>query len=259
MPNDPRQQLRDAIEANAIALTDLHHCESVLQRARDLHCSLIAQRADAFATLDNEIASARAANLKRVLEGGEEEAHFLTEPVDGYATALLARENLDEKIKAVEDSLPTLESELVESRKLAELADFHLDEARAAVFADEAEKLAIEFHERLHGLRLVSIELAAMANRPMKRNPAVQSVSGPFYGGGNTTIPMATKVLDAIAEPIMGSFDRKHPPQKKDAIAAAVASWWSALRNDPNATLGEETKEGLFPSSVGPIIRRSTR
>jgi hypothetical protein len=132
----------------------------------------------------------------------------------------------------------------------AEMADFHLDQARAAVFAYEAEKLAIEFHERLHDLRLASIRLAAMANRPMKRNPAVQRSEGPYYGGGSTTIPMPPRVLEAVAEPIMGNFDRKTPPARKNEIAAAVSEWWGALRNDPNATLSAETKEGLFLSRV---------
>jgi hypothetical protein len=247
----PRAVLAAAIEVNAIALADMHHAELTLQKARNMHCALLAQKADAFASLDNEIAMTRAANLKRVLEGGEEAAHLLTEPVQGHATALLAREQIDEKIHAVEASLRTLESELVEARKAAEMADFHLDQARAAVFAYEAEKLAIEFHERLHALRLASIRLAAMANRPMKRNPTtIRSDGAPYYGGGSTTIPMPVKVLDAIAEPILGNFNRKTPPARKNEIAAAVQEWWGALRNDPNATLSAETKEGMFPPSV---------
>ncbi|WP_363347435.1 hypothetical protein [Methylocystis echinoides] len=247
---NPRKTLAAAIEINAEALAAMHSVELTLQKARDLHCGLLAQKADAFTNLDNSIASARAANLKRVLEGGDEEAHLLTQEPQGFAAAKIAREQLDEKIQAVEASLPTLESELIEARKAAEMADFHLDQARAAVFAYEAEKLAIEFHERLHDLRLASIRLAAMANRPMKRNPAVQRSDGPYYGGGSTTIPMPPSVLEAVAEPIMGNFDRKTPPARKNEIAAAVSEWWGALRNDPNATLSAETKEGLFLSRV---------
>jgi hypothetical protein len=247
-PNhNPRKALADAIEANAIALADMHHAELTLQKARDLHCAILAQKADAFASLDNEIAMTRAANLKRVLEGGDEEAHLLTQEPQGFAAAKIAREQLDEKIRAVEASLPTLESELIQARKGAEFAGYNLDCARAAVFASEADNLAIEFHKRLHELRLTSIELAAMANRPMKRNPAVQRSDGPFYGGASTTIPMPPRVLAAIAEPIMGDFDRKHPPARKNDIAAKVAAWWSALRNDPNAALDPEAKTAIFP------------
>jgi hypothetical protein len=249
-PN-PRQHLAECIEANAIALADLHHAELTLTKARDLHCELIAKRADAFQNLDNEIAMTRAANLKRVLEGGDEAAHLLTEPVQGHATALLAREQIDEKIKAVEVSLPTLESELIEARKLAEFADFRVDEARAAVVAQVADEMAREFHERLNELRHMSIQMAAMSNRSMRRNPSVvRSDGAPIYGQGSTTIPMPPRVLDAIAQPIMGDYDRKTAPHKKNAIAAEVAAWWTALKNDPNATLREEAKAELFPSSI---------
>jgi hypothetical protein len=110
--------------------------------------------------------------------------------------------------------------------------------------------MAQEFHARLHDLRLASIRLAAMANRPMKRNPAVQRSDGPFYGGGSTTIPMPPRVLDAIAQPIMGDYDRKTPPARKNEISRAVSEWWAALRNDPNAALSAETKEGMFPLGV---------
>jgi hypothetical protein len=117
---NPRKALADAIEASAIVLGDMHRAELTLQKARDLHCALLGQKADAFASLDNEIAMTRAANLKRVLEGGEEAAHLLTREPEGFAAAKIAREQLDEKIQAVEASLPTLESELIEARKAAE-------------------------------------------------------------------------------------------------------------------------------------------
>jgi hypothetical protein len=248
MPNDPRQQLREAIEQNAVALADLHHCEIVLQRTRDLHCDLVARKAERFGDLDNQLASARAHLIKQALDSGDEEeaGRFLTQPVEGFASAQIACSQLAEQIAGIEDSLPVLESEMLEARKAAEMADYNVDCARAAVMAKVAEEMAREFHTRLHELRLMSIRMASMSNRPMRRDPRVQSSNGPFYGQGSSTIPMPPIVLEAVAEPIMGSFDRKNPPARKNDIARAVADWWAALKNDPLATLDPETREGMF-------------
>jgi hypothetical protein len=251
-PN-PRQHLAECIEANAIALADLHHAELTLQRARGLHCELLTRKAEAFGDLDNQLASARAQRIKQALDAGDNDGArmMLTQPVEGFASAQVAFSQLVDQIAGIEDSLPILEQELADARKAAEMADFHVDQARAAVFAQVADEMAREFHERLHELRLVSIELAAMANRPMRRNPTVQRSDGaPYYGGRSNTIPMPGRVLEAVAEPIMGTFDRKHPPARKNAIASAVASWWAALRSDAEARLDMATKTAIFPSSV---------
>lgn len=249
---NPRKALAQAIEANAEALAAMHHAELTLQKAHDLHCAMLAKKAEAFGNLDNQLASARAHLIKQALDSGDkDEARLmLTQPVEGFVSAQIACSQLADQIAGIEDSLPILERELVEARKAAEVADYNLDCARAAVFAAEAEALATEFLQRLHDLRHVSIELAAMSMRQMRRNPSVQRSDGPYYGQGSNTIAMPRVVLDAVTEEIMGSYDRRNPPHKKNAIAQKVNAYWSALRTDPNATLDPETKEGLFPSSV---------
>ena len=121
-PN-PRSVLRAAIEANAEALSALHHAELMLQKANDLHCSLIARRTEEFGNLDAEIATARAKNIKQALVS-DDDGHLLTKPADGFAAKLLARGNLDDQIQGVADSIPTLEQELEEARQAAIMADY---------------------------------------------------------------------------------------------------------------------------------------
>ncbi|MEK4034119.1 hypothetical protein WOC76_13365 [Methylocystis sp. IM3] len=248
---NPRQQLAAAIEANAEALAAMHSAENMLARANEMLGALRERRAD-FDSLNSQIATARADLLKQALES-EENAHLLTEEPSGFAAAKISRDNLDLKIAGVTDSVTVLQSELVEARKAAELADFCVDEARAAVFCQEAETLAVEFHERLQEVRHMSLQLGFMSVRPVRRNPeTIQHHDGPYYGGtgATSTITMPRVVTEATAEDIMGSYFRRNTPHKKDAIAAAVQQWWSALRHDPNATLGEETKTELFPPRV---------
>ncbi len=43
-------------------------CRNTLAKAGNLHCQLQARRADAFQHLDDQIASARAANIKKALD-----------------------------------------------------------------------------------------------------------------------------------------------------------------------------------------------
>ena len=128
-----------------------------------------------------------------------------------------------------------------------------MDEARAAVFADVAERLAGEFLQRLDELRHVSMRLQFMSVRTVKRDPNTVNMNGNYWGQGDMrSIEMPLKVYEAIGEhqSIMGSFDRRNPPQRKKALADAVQDWWSKLRIDPDATLSETTKDDMFRSSV---------
>ncbi len=248
-PN-PRSALRAAIEANAKALSSLHHAEIMLKKANDLHGSLTAKRAEQFDSLDAEIKTARAANIKAAL-ANDGDANLLTKPIEGHAAKLLARGNLDEQISGVSDSLPTLQQELEDARQAAIMTDYRLDEARAAVFADVAERLASEFLQRLDELRHTSLTLGFMSVRSVKRNPNTVNMNGQYWGQGDRrTIEMPPNVLNAINEEILGSFDRKNPPQVKKALADAVQDWWAKLRIDPDATLSESTKDNMFRSSV---------
>jgi hypothetical protein len=248
---NPRQQLRDAIEASAEALSAMHSAENLLARANEMLGALRAKRAD-FDSLDSQIATARVDLIRQALDS-EDNVHLLTEEPGGFAVAKSSRDNLDTQIAGVSDSIAVLQEQLTESRKAAEMADYLLDQARAAVFAAEAEKLAIEFLARLEELRHVSMRLSYMSMRTVKRNPAtIQRHNGPYYGGGATsTITMPKVVVEAVGEECMGSYFRKNTPRKKDEISAAVSSWWAALRTDAEAHLDEATKEGMFRPSVG--------
>lgn len=237
MSTNPRSELREAIEAHVAALTRMHDAEVTLAKAGAMHCQLMARRADAFQNLDDQIALARAANLKRALDSDEDTRLSTLEAPAGFAAALVAREDLDEQIQGVKDSLPVLESELEEARRAAERAEYNLDCARERVFVAEATETAQEFMRALMELRQMSLKLRFMAVRQVRRSPdARDSTGGPFYGSGpNRPLTMPLAVNNAIHEEVMGDYDRRGGIKLRDETANKVTAWWAALRTNPDA------------------------
>lgn len=252
--SNPRKQLRKAIKANAEALDDMHRAELLLQKAQQLMGSLMEKRSD-FDSLDSEIAIARAANLKQALDG-DDNTQLLTQPVQGFATKQVARDNLDLQIAGVRDSLPTLQAELDEARGHAAQTDYEVELARERVFISEAQELADDFVQRLLQVRLMSMRLRFMSLKQVRRDPNAHSIAGTgtqFYGAGQLrTISIPREVMDAIGEEVMGSFDRRNPPRIRDDIGRAIQAYWSQLRMDADATLDvDELASACRPSAVG--------
>jgi hypothetical protein len=242
MGNNPRQQLRESIDAYSEALDQLHRAENVLARAHEMLGALMAKRAD-FDTLDSEIATARANLVKQALES-EDDAH-LSEP-EGFTAAKRARDNLDQKIDGVRDSIKVLEAEALEARRNAEQADYNLDCCREGVFINEAEAMCDEFLTRLMDVRKLWNQIRHMAIRQMRRTPGVVDISGrPYCGdGGMRQISMSPKVGLALREDPMGDYDRRGGLKLRDDVGRAVADWWARLRVDPLATF--EVEETLI-------------
>jgi hypothetical protein len=252
MPNRPRTALRKAIAAYSEALDQLHKAESVLARANEMLEALMAKRAD-FDTLDSQIATARANLVKQALEN-EDDAHLLTEEPSGFAAQKIARDNLDQKIDGVRDSIKVLEEEVLQYRHAAEQADYALDCCRESVFANEAEAMCDDFLVRLMEVRKLWNQIKHMAIRQMRRTPGAVDISGrPYCGdGGLRQISMSPKVGLALREDPMGDYDRRGGLKLRDDVGRAVADWWARLRVDPLATF--EVEEILIEDRGESII-----
>ncbi|WP_363348298.1 hypothetical protein [Methylocystis echinoides] len=248
--SNPRQQLREAIKASAAALSELRHAENMLDRAHSLYDSLVEKRDEQFANLDDEMGRARADNLKRAIQG-DENAHLLQEP-GGFAAALIARDHLDQQIAGVHDSLPVLEAELTDARRAAEEADYTVELCRERVFADEAERLAQEFMQKLAEIRRMSIRLRFMALRQVRRDPNARSLTGgQFYGQGHTrNISMPQSVAAAVHEEVMGDFDIRGGLKMREELSTRVADYWARLRIDPEAEFNEDRPQKRSRSMI---------
>jgi hypothetical protein len=243
-PQKSRIALREAIAAYGEALDQLHRAENVLARANEMLVALMAKRAD-FDTLDSQIATARANLVKQALDDEDNaqlHGQLLTEEPPGFAAAKCARENLDQKIDGVRDSIKVLEEEVLESRRAAEHADYALDCCREGVFANEAKAMCDDFLARLMEVRKMWNQIRHMAIRQMRRTPGAVDISGrPYCGnGGMRQISMPPSVALALREDPMGDFDRRGGLKLRDDVGRAVADWWARLRVDPLATFEAE-------------------
>jgi hypothetical protein len=253
-----RKALAEAIESYQTALADMHHAENTLARAHEMLRSLHAKRAD-FDSLDSEIASARADSIKQALDSAAN-AHLLTQEPVGFAAAKVSRDNLDQQIAGVNDSLAVLEEELANARRHAEECDYALELAREAVFGQEAEALAQDFLQRLMEVRRMSMELRFMSLRQMRKSPDALSVTGSqFYGdGGMRKISMPPLVADAVHEDCMGDYDRRGGLKLRDDVGRAVADWWARLRIDPLATFEAQKLLDADPHSPIVVMERAS-
>jgi chromosome segregation ATPase len=236
--SNPRQQLREAIEANAEALADMRHAENTLARAHEMLGALMAKRAD-FDSLDSEIATARANLVKQALES-EGNEHLLTEEPSGFAAAKIARENLDLKIAGVRDSIKVLEEELNAAREHTDECSVAIEHAAEAVIAEQAEQMAISFMTKLEDLRREQYVLAALINRwiPRARSENAVGIHGePVRGVRQVKMPAV--VGEAASQPIVGDSERKGGIFIRNAMMEAVARYWQNLKDDANAMLDD--------------------
>ncbi len=139
-----------------------------------------------------------------------------------------------------------------ENRRYTDECDHAVELARESVFCAEAEELAREFTVKLADLRRTSHLLRFMAARQVRvrQKEDNQYSNAPVYWGHQQTRQISMKgfVIGACQENIMGDSDLHGNIKVRDTISKAVSAYWAALRTDPEATLSEERKNGLFPT-----------
>jgi hypothetical protein len=223
-----------------MALSDVARAEELLQRAQDMADSINEKRAQ-FDGLDDEIAAANADNVKRAIMG---ESCVLTEAPQGFASQLVARDNANTQLQSVNEALPLLREQLESAKRRLYECDALRDAAAEQVIATEAEAMATAHLEKLDALRAEHYVLNFLSMQHVKRSPSenvVASVPGQLYGSGPTRrVQMSPVVNEAASEQILGASEFKGGLRVREAIGARVASYFRALKDDPDAALAIE-------------------
>jgi tetratricopeptide (TPR) repeat protein len=232
-----RQSLAAAIGDYRMALSDVARAEELLQRAQDMAESINEKRA-AFAGLSDEIAAVNADNVRRAIMG---EDCLLTEPATGFAGRLVARDSADAQLQSVNEAIPLLREQLEGAKRRLNECDALRDAAAERVIATEADAMAMAHLQKLEALRAEHYVLNFLAMQHVKRAPSenvVASVPGQLYGSGPTRrVQMSPVVNEAISEQILGTSEFRGGLRVREAIGAQVASYFRALKDDPDAAL----------------------
>lgn len=229
MPKTPnkspeRKALADAIAAHAAAIETVAQAEATLTKANDLHCGLQAQLA-AFESLDSDIARARTERMKLALATGEH--HFPADEPEGFASRIIARDNLQDHLNRVRETLPLLMAERDFAQTNVATLDIEREIAAEKVIAIEAEEMAVAFLAQLNALRSEHYRLASYHNR-WRKTPT-----------GMTQVRMSSIVMGAAMENILGDSEIHGGIRVREAIAKAMNEYWAALKSDPRAMLAD--------------------
>jgi DNA repair exonuclease SbcCD ATPase subunit len=231
-----RNDLQKAIADCESRKEDVTRAENMLHGAHEMLTKLLAKRAE-FASLEDEISSARAANIKAAIIG--EDAIWRDDPSGRFAERLEARDKIEEEIGAVRQTIPSLENELEDAKRAVEAARFKIEEGAERVFGKEADALAREYLDKLAEVRRMSQQLWFMAHIQVKREPQERRHNAPIYWGGevNRQIAMTGHVASAVRENPHGDHDLRGGIALRERMSKAVAQWWQKLHSDPQAQL----------------------
>ncbi len=118
--------------------------QTLLHGAHDMLNTLLAKQAE-HATLDDEIASARAAQTVHAIEHGD--GPIPTDEPSGFAARKVARDHCEAELANVREAIPLLQAQLSDAKRHADQAAFEIDAAVEAVFVKEAEELTNHYVE----------------------------------------------------------------------------------------------------------------
>jgi hypothetical protein len=226
-------------------MEDVTRAENMLHGAHDMLTKLLARSGD-FASLDDEISSARAANVKAAIVG--EDTLWRDDPSGRFAERLQARDKIEEEIGAVRQTIPSLERDLDDVKRAVEAARYKIEEEAERVFAQEADALAREYLAKLDEVRRMSQQLWFMADIQVKHEPQKRRHDAPLYWGGEVTrqIAMTGHVASAVKENVWGDFDARGGIALRERIRRGVTQWWHRLHADPQAQLEMEEPAATY-------------
>jgi hypothetical protein len=251
MSNGPRDNLRTAIESHKAALADVARADSLLGETNRKLIELLSAYSQ-FDTLDDEIREARAAMTVRAIKHGD--GPIPTQEPAGFASRLVARDNVESELNSVRDAIPILERNLTNAKEHAEQCAYQIDLAAEAVFVVEAEELAARYTAQIRELREVLYTLRFMGARQVKRDPQQRRAStAPMYWGNEPTRPIAMpkSVLEACHNDCLGTSEMRVGLRARDNVSAAVSNFWGALHSDPDAQLTiDELAEPFNPDAL---------
>lgn len=229
-----RDILRNAIAAHHHALELVATAKETLQKARDL-ASDLALKAAAFDGLDNEIARARAAQMKLCLANGDDFPPFDDAE---FASRLIARDNVLTRLRHVRDTIPTLEKELADAEAEATRLDFAREACAEKVLAAETELLAIAHLEKIEELRKEHYVITALATRYVRHPPTINS-AGQLGTVSQRRAQMSGAVHGVAMENILGDYEARGGMRVRHATSLAAQTYWNALKNDADVQFAD--------------------
>ncbi|WP_159727567.1 hypothetical protein [Methylosinus sp. Ce-a6] len=229
-----REELRVAIHERDEAERNKADALSALTAARQ-HLAEAAEHLAGYASIDSEIAEARAGAMKYAIAAGYDLPDLGEIPPE-LATRKAERDALAEKVKALQGVVASFAGDAANWDATMKRMAYTVQQNAAAIIADEAEAMAEEFETTIARARSLQRDLHAIANVPLViPNPDATRARG-AYSSTVTRPQVSARVLGATGENIAGSSYMRERPGAHDAQIFSWTQHFRELQHDAGAT-----------------------